>query len=90
MHQKIVTRCKYPVDPNKEAFFLQSSIHDLQRVSKYGGGKLKVDELIHHYQFRLNVLRHLTTNFSSTISAESVEAQISGAPLVTTTSSCHS
>ena len=39
-------RCKYPVKQEKEERFLESSIHDLQRVSAYGGGNLKVDELI--------------------------------------------
>ena len=42
-------RCKYPVKPGKEELFLQSAIHELQRVSTYGGGNLKVDELIRRY-----------------------------------------
>ncbi len=50
-------RCKYPVKPDKEELFLQSSIHELQRVSTYGGGELKIDELIRRYQHRLKVVR---------------------------------
>ena len=45
-------RCKYPVKPDKEERFLESSIHDLQRVSTYGGGSLKVDDLIRRYRSR--------------------------------------
>ena len=54
-------RCKYPVKPEKEELFLQSSIHDLQRVSAYGGGNLKVDELLRRYQYRLNIVRQYRT-----------------------------
>ena len=49
-------RCKYPVKPEKEERFLESSIHDLQRVSTYGGGSLKVDELVRRYRSRLYAL----------------------------------
>ncbi len=79
-------RCNYPVNPNKEEFFLQSSIHDLQRVSKYGGGNLKVDELIRRYQFRLNAVRYLKTLISPTVAHISVEAQTPVAPFVATPS----
>src|SRR6266853_6243273 len=79
-------RCNYPVNPNKEEFFLQSSIHDLQRVSKYGGGNLKVDELIRRYQFRLNAVRYLKTLISPTVAHISVEAQTPVAPIVATPS----
>ena len=54
-------RCKYPVKADKEELFLESSIHDLQRVSAYGGGSLKVDELIRRYRSRLNALRKYPT-----------------------------
>src|SRR5712692_2416903 len=79
-------RCNYPVNPNKEELFLQSSIHDLQRVSNYGGGNLRVDELIRRYQFRLNAVRHLKTLISPTVSPVSVEAQTPVAPIVATPS----
>ena len=54
-------RCKYPVKADKEERFLESSIHDLQRVSAYGGGSLKVDELIRRYRSRLYALRKYST-----------------------------
>ena len=54
-------RCKYPVKADKEERFLESSIHDLQRVSAYGGGNLKVDELILRYRSRLYALRNYST-----------------------------
>jgi len=79
-------RCNYPVNPNKEEFFLQSSIHDLQRVSKYGGGNLKVDELIRRYQFRLNAVSYLKTLISPAVAHISVEAQTPVAPIVATPS----
>ena len=79
-------RCNYPVNPNKEELFLQSSIHDLQRVSKYGGGNLKVDELIRRYQFRLNAVRYLKTLISPTVAQISVEAQTPVAPIAATPS----
>ena len=57
-------RCKYPVKADKEERFLQSSIHDLQRVSAYGGGNLKVDELIRRYQSRLICCTSITQHSS--------------------------
>ncbi len=62
-------RCKYPVKPEKEERFLESSIHDLQRVSTYGGANLKVDELIRRYKFRLNLVRQYKTFISSPVPA---------------------
>ena len=73
-------RCKYPVKPEKEELFLQSSIRELQRVSTYGGGNLKVDELIRRYQFRLNTARHFKTLLSP--AAEGTQATV--APIVAT------
>ncbi len=75
-------RCNYPVNPDKEELFLRSSIHDLQRVSTYGGDNLKVDELIRRYQFRLNAVRHLKTLISPAVPPVSVEAQAPVAPVV--------
>ena len=75
-------RCKYPVKSVKEERFLQSSIHDLQRVSTYGGGNLKVDELILRYQSRLYVVRHFKTLISPTILPVTVGAQAPVVPVV--------
>jgi hypothetical protein len=80
------TRCNYPVNQNKEELFLQSTIHDLQRVSKYGGGNLKVDELIRRYQSRLNVVRHYKTLTSPTVLPVAAGAQAPDAPIVATPS----
>ena len=79
-------RCNYPVNPNKEELFLQSSIHDLQRVSKYGGGNLKIDELVRRYQFRLNALRQYKTFISPTVLPVAGGAQPPVAPIVATPS----
>jgi hypothetical protein len=79
-------RCDYPVNPKKEELFLQSSIHNLQRVSRYGGSNLKVDELIRRYQFRLDTVRSLKTLISSTVSPIAVEVQAPVAPIAATPS----
>src|SRR6266487_2575932 len=79
-------RCKYPVKPDKEELFLQSAIHELQRVSTYGGGNLKVDELMRRYQSRLNVVRHYKTLTSPTVLPVAAGAQAPVAPVVTTPS----
>ncbi len=79
-------RCKYPVKPDKEELFLQSSIDELQRVSAYGGGNLKIDELIRRYQFRLKAVRQYKTLLSPTVLPVSVEAKAPVAPIVTTPS----
>src|SRR6266571_7206749 len=52
-------RCHYPVSPAKEERFLQSAIVDLQRVAYHGGANLRVVDLIHRYQSRLNSLQQL-------------------------------
>jgi hypothetical protein len=49
-------RCKYPVNPAKEARFLESAINELQRVAHYGGANTRIVDLIHRYQWRLNYL----------------------------------
>src|SRR6266487_5654052 len=79
-------RCKYPVKPGKEELFLQSSIHELQRVSTYGGGNLKVDELISCYQSRLNVVRHYKTLLSPDVFPVVMGVQPPIAPIVATPS----
>src|SRR5689334_10034108 len=79
-------RCKYPVKPDKEELFLQSSIHELQRVSTYGGGNLKVDELIRRYQYRLNVVRQYKTSISPTVLPVAGGAQAPVVPVVATPS----
>jgi len=52
-------RCHYPVSPAKEERFLQSAIVDLQRIAYHGGANLRVVDLIHRYQSRLNSLQQL-------------------------------
>ncbi len=52
-------RCGYPVTPLKEEQFLEAAIHDLQRVSAYGGANLTVAGLIQRYSSRLNYLQVL-------------------------------
>jgi hypothetical protein len=79
-------RCKYPVKKEKEERFLELSIHDLQRVSAFGGGSLKVDELVRRYQSRLYALRHYTTFISPavppvTMDAKAPVAQVVAKPL---------
>ena len=68
-------RCKYPVKPDKEERFLQSSIHELQSVSAYGGGDLKVDELIRRYESRLNDVRQYLSFLTPAAPAVPVGAQ---------------
>lgn len=51
-------RCGYPVDAQKEIQFLTSALHDLQRVTTYGGAQITITQLIQRYQHRLNDLRH--------------------------------
>jgi len=77
-------RCKYPVKPEKEELFLQSSIHELQRVSTYGGGNLKVDELIRRYKYRLNVVRQYKAFISPAVVPVTVGVQAPVAPIVAT------
>ena len=67
-------RCKYPVKADKEEHFLESSIHDLQRVSAYGGGSLKVDNLIRRYQTRLYSLRNYSTFVAPAVPSVTVGA----------------
>src|SRR6266568_1950516 len=79
-------RCKYPVKPDKEELFLQSSMHELQRVSTYGGGNLKVDELIRRYQYRLKVVRQYKTLMSPDVFPVAMGVQPPVAPMVATPS----
>src|SRR6266567_388505 len=57
-------RCKYPVSIVKEERFLESSLHDLQRVAAYGGVNMTIGELIHRYQLRLNYLREVKSDIA--------------------------
>jgi hypothetical protein len=77
-------RCKYPVKQEKEERFLELSIHGLQRVSAYGGGNLKVDELIRRYQSRLYALRHYTPFILPAVPPVTVGAKAPVAPVVAT------
>src|SRR5690348_6494655 len=77
-------RCTYPVKPEKEELFLQTSIHDLQRVSLYGGGNLKVNELIRRYRFRLKALRQFTTLSTLAVVPVAGGARALAAPIVAT------
>ena len=71
-------RCNYPVNPDKEEHFLESAISDLQRVSRYGGGNMKVDDLIRRYQLRLHDLKASNAPVAVPIP---VAAQASAAPI---------
>lgn len=79
-------RCKYPVKHEKEERFVVSSIHDLKRVSTYGGGSLKVDELIRRYESRLYALRHYTTFVSPAVPPVTVGAKAAATSVVATPS----
>src|SRR5436305_1192740 len=61
-------RCGYPVDSDKETLFLQTSIHDLQRVSTHGGARLSVAELLSRYRTRLTHLQQLKQTRPATVS----------------------
>ena len=83
-------RCKYPVNPDKEEHFLESSIHDLQRVSAYGGGSLNVDELIRRYRSRLSALRNYTIFVAPSVPPVTAGAEAPVASGVATPSSLRS
>lgn len=53
--------CQYPVDPEKERAFLETSIRDLRRVVRYGGASITVTDLVRRYERRLHVLAGLET-----------------------------
>jgi hypothetical protein len=57
-------RCHYPIQPAKEEHFLESAIHDLQRVATHGGAYITVAALIHRYRLRLAYLRQLKMSAS--------------------------
>ncbi len=75
-------RCNYPVNPDKEEHFLESAINDLQRVAKYGGGNMKVDDLIRRYQFRLDAVRHLKTLIAPAVTPVPAGAEAPAKPIV--------
>src|ERR1700730_84924 len=52
-------RCGYPVTLPKEERFLESSVHDLQRVAAYGGANITVTQLMQRYRARLHRLQQL-------------------------------
>src|SRR6266567_1214262 len=52
-------RCDYPVTLPKEERFLESSVHDLQRVAAYGGANMTVIQLMQRYRARLHQVQHL-------------------------------
>lgn len=60
-------RCNYPVNPGKEERFLESTIGDLQRVAHYGGANIRVVDLIHRYQSRLDTLSQLKLMTTPTV-----------------------
>jgi hypothetical protein len=74
-------RCNYPVNLDKEERFLKSAISDLQRVANYGGGNMKVDDLIRRYHFRLNAVRHLKALISPAVPQVPVAAPAAIAPI---------
>ncbi|HEX9130682.1 MAG TPA: hypothetical protein VF844_00170 [Ktedonobacteraceae bacterium] len=74
-------RCHYPVNPDKEEHFLESAINDLQRVAKYGGGNMRVDDLRRRYQVRLDAVRHFKALIAPTTSPIPVTARAPAAPI---------
>src|SRR6266702_568365 len=52
-------RCAYPIQPEKEQQFLESSLQSLQRVVTYGGADITVPQLIERYTMRLQWLHEL-------------------------------
>ncbi|HXX78135.1 MAG TPA: hypothetical protein VEI53_06580, partial [Ktedonobacteraceae bacterium] len=78
-------RCKYPVKPEKEEHFLESSISNLKRVSAHGGGSLRVDDLIRRYQYRLSALREYQAVPAQPAPATS-KVQVPVAPIIPTSS----
>ncbi|HEY0755950.1 MAG TPA: hypothetical protein VGD98_18475 [Ktedonobacteraceae bacterium] len=57
--------CQYPVQPDKEQRFLETSLHDLQRVVRYGGVSLRVTDLIYRYEGRLQFLRTMAQDLQA-------------------------
>lgn len=57
--------CKYPVNPEKEQLFLETSLRDLKRVVRYGGYSLRVMDLVNRYEGRLQFLYHLKKSHAS-------------------------
>lgn len=57
--------CQYPVSPAKEQHFLEISIRDLRRVTRYGGSTIRVLDLLHRYEGRLQFLHALHSLQSS-------------------------
>ena len=78
---QICPRCNYPVNPDKEERFLESTINDLQRVARYGGGNMRVEDLIRRYQFRLDAVRHLKALIAPAVSPIPVTMEPPLAPI---------
>jgi hypothetical protein len=71
------------VDPDKEELFLELAVNDLQRVAKYGGGSMRVEDLIRRYQIRLHALHQLKAFMSLAVPTASVAAQAPVTPIAT-------
>lgn len=56
MQVEVCPRCYYPVQPDKEERFLETALHDLRRVMRYGGSAITVTDLAHRYEGRLQFL----------------------------------
>lgn len=72
--------CQYPVNPEKERHFLETSIRDLQRVARYGGASLRVLDLVRRYEVRLqflSVLRSSSEQLTTGLPVESTATTIS-------------
>lgn len=78
---QICPRCSYPVNPDKEERFLELAINDLKRVAKYGGGNMRVEDLIRRYQFRLYAMRHLKALTAPAVSPIPVAREAPLAPI---------
>lgn len=77
-------RCRYPIVAEKEAHFLEASLHELQRVAVYGGSTLTVEDLLYRYQARLNFLRKLlaTNNIHAPMKSLATQTMIPATALV--------
>jgi hypothetical protein len=69
------------VNPDREEHFLESAINDLQRVAKYGGENIRVGELIHRYQLRLNDVRHFRALIAPAVPPTLVTIQVPVVPI---------
>ncbi len=68
---EICPNCQYPLDPENEQHFLETSIRDLGRVMRYGGASITVAALVRRYEGRLQFLLHLKAQQADSLSVAS-------------------